>query len=80
VPGESETVQQNFQVKMNLRSRYDLVDAFRGIAIIMVMIFHYFVVGLKWEPEEIFRLGKLGVEVFFVISGTSHNNDCSRIQ
>jgi peptidoglycan/LPS O-acetylase OafA/YrhL len=69
VPGESETVQQNFQVKMNLRSRYDLVDAFRGIAIIRVMIFHYFVVGLKWEPEEIFRLGKLGVEVFFVISG-----------
>jgi peptidoglycan/LPS O-acetylase OafA/YrhL len=35
----------------------------------MVMVFHYAVIGFHWQPESFFRLGRLGVELFFVISG-----------
>jgi peptidoglycan/LPS O-acetylase OafA/YrhL len=48
--------------------RNDLIDAFRGISILMVVVFHYSIpIGAK--PEQIFHLGALGVQVFFVISG-----------
>lgn len=60
--------------------RNDVVDGFRGIAIVSVMAFHYTV---RWapplEPEnvygydqifpELFRIGAYGVHLFFVISG-----------
>ncbi|MEP6475041.1 MAG: acyltransferase [Gemmatimonadota bacterium] len=57
-----------------------MIDAFRGVAIIMVMAFHYL---LRWAPpfapQDLYgydhvyspwlSLGRLGVDIFFVISG-----------
>lgn len=49
--------------------RNHLIDAFRGVAIIVVLIFHYAVEGMHWEPRQLFDLGARGVQLFFVISG-----------
>src|ERR1700760_1801195 len=62
------------------RARNDIIDAFRGVSIILVMLFHYTV---RWRPPEwpkdlygydtvfpqAFDLGRFGVSIFFVISG-----------
>ncbi len=43
------------------------VQALRGIAAILVVIFH---AGLRFDPtEQTFRVGNAGVDIFFVISG-----------
>jgi exopolysaccharide production protein ExoZ len=46
---------------------YQSIQALRGIAAIMVTIFH---AGLRYDPTETtFRVGNAGVDIFFVISG-----------
>lgn len=53
-------------------NRNDTIDAFRGVAIIAVVLYHYLV---RWAPElgvaavPWVEVGRLGVELFFVISG-----------
>lgn len=62
------------------KRRNDVIDALRGVAILAVMAHHYLVhytvvdhkrdlVGWHHHYSAQFRLGRLGVEVFFVISG-----------
>lgn len=54
--------------------RSEVIDGFRGIAVLSVMGYHYL---LEWAPASGVRtgglawlaLGKLGVELFFIISG-----------
>src|SRR4051794_31539154 len=56
------------------KPRIELIDAFRGVAIIAVMLFHYL---FEWRKEidhldavaSWASVGALGVELFFVISG-----------
>ena len=53
-------------------SRYRLIDAFRGLAILWIMCFHVLIdVRTQYGPiiNFIIRHGYLGVQVFFVISG-----------
>jgi peptidoglycan/LPS O-acetylase OafA/YrhL len=61
---------------MNSENRLSALDGLRGVAILLVMGFHYFnsdpklyPIGdaLAWIP--IFKYGFLGVELFFIISG-----------
>lgn len=60
--------------------RDQTIDAFRGFAIIAVMLFHYLVrweppvsdgaaVGLSYIYPQALGLGRLGVQLFFVVSG-----------
>lgn len=58
--------------------RYDEIDLLRGIACLMVVLFHYVFRGpaVGWSPstgwpwlEDIARYGYLGVHLFFIISG-----------
>lgn len=65
---------------MQSTNRNDVIDAFRGIAIALVIAYHYTV---RWTPPQspvdlygysvafspLFDLGRYGVHVFFVISG-----------
>lgn len=53
--------------------RINLLDGFRAIAIIMVLLFHYF---SRWpllypygDNYDFFTYGKMGVQFFFMISG-----------
>lgn len=61
---------------MKSEARLSTLDGLRGVAILLVIGFHYFYAtpnfypfgdALKWFP--IFKYGYLGVELFFLISG-----------
>jgi len=58
---------------MNKRNRIISLDGIRGIAVILVLVFHYlyrynelFAESIPFEP---LKLGKYGVQLFFIISG-----------
>lgn len=53
---------------MNQTSRYGELDALRGIAALMVVIFH-FIWGRPDDAHFNFNIGNMGVELFFIISG-----------
>jgi len=72
------------KVKMNLiqneNSRIEIIDAFRGIAVMGVLIFHYFYrfsppyseinyYPYQYTPIWVTKYGYYGVQFFFVISG-----------
>ncbi len=44
-----------------MQSKIDVIQGLRGVSVISVMLFHL--------APEIFTLGYLGVDIFFVISG-----------
>ncbi|WP_369765613.1 acyltransferase family protein [Flavobacterium sp. WC2429] len=53
--------------------RINVLDGFRAIAILIVLLFHYF---SRWtllypysDKYDFFRYGKMGVQFFFIISG-----------
>ncbi len=60
-----------------MRNRVGVLDSFRCIAVIMVVMFHYFSGGaslpnyypFKDKFLNLFKYGYLGVELFFIISG-----------
>ena len=58
-----------------LPARMPAIDGLRGIAILLVMVFHYEVrdwpwrSGIAWPAWAVIREGWLGVDLFFVISG-----------
>lgn len=55
-----------------MNRRIPELDGLRGIAILMVVIFHLQFLGfLKvWQPlSKVIDLGWLGVDLFFVLSG-----------
>ncbi|MER9579467.1 acyltransferase [Mesorhizobium sp. M0189] len=57
-----------------MRERNEVIDGFRGIAILSVMTYHFLLrwkigTGLEMDVPGWVSLGKFGVEVFFVISG-----------
>ncbi len=52
---------------VNKSNRYQELDALRGIASLMVVLFH-FTLGRK-EAQLGFKLGTTGVDLFFIISG-----------
>lgn len=60
---------------MNKTTRIPILDGLRVIAIIMVMLFHFYSrFGSRYysytiHPLTIFKYGNLGVELFFIISG-----------
>ncbi len=50
-----------------------VLDGWRGVAILMVMLYHFmsFDLNHSWEkiPFRIFNSGWIGVDLFFVLSG-----------
>lgn len=50
-------------------SQFEAVDAFRGLAAAMVLVFHMDQCGFKVLPREWSVLGALGVNLFFTLSG-----------
>jgi len=57
-----------------MKQRYYELDAIRGIAALMVVLFHYTVgygqiYGYSIDPAFTFELGKYGVLLFFMVSG-----------
>jgi peptidoglycan/LPS O-acetylase OafA/YrhL len=59
---------------MLTEKRSEVVDGFRGIAVLSVMLFHYLAewsgpLGYPGAYSDWWRVGKLGVDLFFVISG-----------
>lgn len=59
---------------METKQRNNIIDAFRGLAILAVMAYHYTIrwpdlYGFEHTYSPIFGLGKYGVHLFFVVSG-----------
>jgi peptidoglycan/LPS O-acetylase OafA/YrhL len=60
--------------ELNPRIHFERIDILRGVAAIMVMLYHVIVIGNfttfpSWGPFQILRNGWMGVNLFFVISG-----------
>jgi peptidoglycan/LPS O-acetylase OafA/YrhL len=49
--------------------RSQSLDLLRAIAIVWVMLFHAYVLGLGSPCESVARWGWMGVDLFFVLSG-----------
>ncbi len=52
-----------------VKSRLTELDALRGIAILMVVVFHFSMPMLTARPTLLTRFGIMGVDLFFMISG-----------
>src|SRR3982750_4409760 len=57
-----------------MRSRLQFLDGLRGVAISLVVLFHAFarwpdLVGTRDATSSLFVEGRLGVQLFFLISG-----------
>ena len=63
-----------------MAQRNETIDAFRGVAIIAVLLFHYLVrwappysavdvTQLAWVYPKVLLMGQFGVQLFFVVSG-----------
>lgn len=57
----------------SLHTRIPAFDGLRGIAVILVVLFHVWLELLQWHPNiplvHAFKLGWIGVDIFFVLSG-----------
>ena len=51
------------------KPRYEILDGLRGVAAIMVVIFHLFETYSKGPAYQIVNHGYLAVDFFFVLSG-----------
>jgi len=65
---------------MDIKSRYDWVDAFRGYAIILVILLH---TSIRFAPqtEDVMKftiLGAFGVQLFFIMSSFTLFNSYSK--
>ena len=51
------------------KPRYEILDGLRGVAALMVVIFHLFETYSKGPAYQIVNHGYLAVDFFFVLSG-----------
>ena len=51
------------------KPRYEILDGLRGVAALMVVIFHLFETYSKGPASQIVNHGYLAVDFFFVLSG-----------
>jgi peptidoglycan/LPS O-acetylase OafA/YrhL len=59
-------------IKKDSRERFQSIQALRGIAAMLVVLVHLYVVEVKYYTTHFlrpFRFGWIGVDIFFVISG-----------
>ena len=56
-------------VYLESKPRYEILDGLRGIAALMVVLFHIFETYSKGPAEQIINHGYLAVDFFFVLSG-----------
>jgi peptidoglycan/LPS O-acetylase OafA/YrhL len=66
------TAYKTIQVKDPIKSHITIVDTFRGLASLMVVIFHYVCTTDYFTNDfllQSFEWGRKGVQIFFIISG-----------
>ena len=51
------------------KPRYEILDGLRGVAAVLVVMFHLFETYSKGTPYQIINHGYLAVDFFFVLSG-----------
>ncbi len=56
-------------VYLESKPRYEILDGLRGVAALMVVLFHIFETYSKGPAEQIINHGYLAVDFFFVLSG-----------
>ena len=62
----------NHSESLNINSpkpRYEILDGLRGVAAVIVVLFHMFETYTQGVPEQILNHGYLAVDFFFVLSG-----------
>lgn len=61
---------QNESIKISQsKPRYEILDGLRGVAAVIVVMFHLFETYSKGVPYQILNHGYLAVDFFFVLSG-----------
>ena len=56
-------------VYLNTKPRYEILDGLRGVAAIMVVLFHLMETYSQGPAQQIINHGYLGVDFFFALSG-----------
>ena len=56
-------------IYLESKPRYEILDGLRGVAALMVVLFHIFETYSKGPAEQIINHGYLAVDFFFVLSG-----------
>lgn len=62
-------MQTSFSVFNDSKKHYDILDGLRGVAAIMVVIFHFFEAYATSHFNQIINHGYLAVDFFYVLSG-----------
>ena len=63
------TVMTKENIYLESKPRYEILDGLRGVAALMVVLFHIFETYSKGPAEQIINHGYLAVDFFFVLSG-----------
>ena len=63
-------IEENKSMSLNSKQRYEILDGLRGVAALMVIIFHFFELYSFGDPsKQIINHGYLAVDFFYVLSG-----------
>ena len=57
------------QTYIESKPRYEILDGLRGVAAIVVVLFHRFECNSKDQVQQIINHGYLSVDFFFALSG-----------
>ena len=64
----NQTLIMNNQLALNSKPRYEILDGLRGVAAVMVVLFHFGETYAESPATQLINHGYLAVDFFFLLS------------